>query len=234
MRKYRVILQDQEWPQSEFATGPIQHKLIAGVDYIHTDRRTLTRLERSPSFLDVFNPVYGVTKPNKLDMPLFADNNFTANSWGFFIQDQIALSKKLKLLAGLRYDTISQTTVNVDAFGDQETTQFNGNALTPRLGLLYQLTPQLSLYGSYSESFKPNTGDSATGKPLDPERGKGYELGLKTELFNGKLLATIAYFDITKQNVAGTDPNFPLFSVTTGEQRSRGIELDVAGELSPD
>jgi iron complex outermembrane recepter protein len=217
----------------EFTTGKIQHKVLAGFDYIRRAGRTFTRLDRTPSFIDVFNPVYGVTKPDKLDLPVFEDSDVTGNDWGFFLQDQVSLSKKLKLLAGLRYDTISQTTVNIDAAGDTTTTKLNENALTPRLGLLYQLTDQLSLYGSYSQSFKPNTDSSATGQPLDPERGKGYEFGLKTELFDRKVLATIAYFDITKQNVAGTDPNFPLFSITTGEQRSRGIELDVAGELTP-
>jgi iron complex outermembrane recepter protein len=217
----------------EFATGRIQHKLLAGFDYIRRTGRTLTRLDREPSFLDVFNPVYGAIKPDKFSLPAFADNDVTGNDWGFFLQDQVALSQKLKLLAGLRYDTVSQTTVNIDAFGDKETTKLNESALTPRLGLLYQLTDRMSIYGSYSQSFKPNTDSSATGRPLDPERGKGYEFGLKTELLDRKLLATIAYFDITKQNVAGTDPDFPLFSITTGEQRSRGIELDVAGELTP-
>ncbi len=60
-----------------------------------------------------------------------------------------------------------------------------------------------------------------------------YEFGIKTEWLDGKLFATVAYFDVTKQNVAVPDPNFPLASIAFGEQRSRGVEFDVSGELLP-
>lgn len=138
------------------------------------------------------------------------------------------------MLAGLRYDTLSQKTINLPGSSiEAGETNLNQSALTPRIGLLYQFTDQLSLYGNYSRSFTPNTGVTATGTPLEPQKASGYEFGIKTELFDRKLLATLAYFDITKQNVAVTDPDFPLFSKTTGEQRSRGIEVDLSGELAP-
>ncbi len=218
----------------EFATGNIQHKLLAGFDYIHRTSRTFSKVGATPSFLDVFNPVYEGSKPDESTLPDFGGDDVNSNNWGFFLQDQVSLSKKLKLLAGLRYDTLSQKTVNLPGASiEAGTTTLNETALTPRLGLLYQLTDNLSVYGSYSRSFSANTGSTVSGRPLDPQKAKGYEFGLKTELFDRKLLATIAYFDITKQNVAGTDPDFPLFSITTGEQQSRGIELDIAGELAP-
>ena len=71
------------------------------------------------------------------------------------------------------------------------------------------------------------------GDPLEPERGEGFEVGAKAELLDGNLLVTLAYFDITRQNVATPDPVDPFSSVATGEQRSRGIELDVTGEILP-
>jgi iron complex outermembrane receptor protein len=218
----------------QFATGTIQHKLLAGFDYIHRTSRTFSVVDFTPSFLDVFNPVYTLVKPPEASIPAFGGDETTANNWGFFLQDQISITRNLKVLAGLRYDTLSQTTVNIPGSSiEPGRTTINESALTPRIGLLYQLTDSLSLYGNYSRSFLPNTGTTASGRPLDPQRARGYEVGLKAELFNRKLLATVAYFDITKQNVAVTDPNFPLFSVATGEQRSRGVELDLAGELAP-
>ncbi|MEM8546448.1 MAG: TonB-dependent receptor, partial [Cyanobacteria bacterium P01_H01_bin.119] len=70
---------------------------------------------------------------------------------------------------------------------------------------------------------------------IPPEEGQQFEVGIRTELLNGRLIANLAFFDLTKQNVATPDPN-PLnlgASVATGEQSSRGIELDIAGEILP-
>ncbi|NJM56466.1 MAG: TonB-dependent siderophore receptor [Synechococcales cyanobacterium RU_4_20] len=218
----------------EFATGNVEHKLLAGFDYTRQMSQVFSKVDFTPSFLDIFNPVYAELKPDESTLPDFGGDEVKASNWGFFLQDQVSLFKNLKLLAGLRYDTLSQKTVNRPGSSiEAGTTELDETALTPRLGLLYQLTDNLSLYGSYSRSFTPNIGSTATGRPLDPQKGKGYEFGIKTELFDRKLLTTIAYFDITKQNVVGTDPDFPLFSIATGEQQSRGIELDVAGELAP-
>ena len=76
------------------------------------------------------------------------------------------------------------------------------------------------------------TSTGADGSILKPEEGEGFEVGVKAELFDRRLLATLTYFDITKQNVPVTDPDNLLFSVSSGEQRNRGIELDLIGELA--
>lgn len=116
-----------------------------------------------------------------------------------------------------------------------DTSQVN-DALTPRVGIVYQPIKEVSLYTSYSRSFNPNVDNfSIDGSSLPPERGEGYEIGIKTELLEGQILASLAYFNITKTNVATEDPSFPGlgFSVATGEQRSRGFEFDVSGQISP-
>jgi iron complex outermembrane receptor protein len=71
------------------------------------------------------------------------------------------------------------------------------------------------------------------GETLKPEKGEGFEAGIKAELLNRKLSLTLAYFDLKKQNVAVADPQFFGFSIASGEQRSRGVELDVVGEILP-
>lgn len=76
-------------------------------------------------------------------------------------------------------------------------------------------------------------GQTANGDTLEPERAEGFEVGVKAEFLEGKLLTTLAYFDISKRNVATSDPNNAFFSVTTGKQRSNGIEFDVVGEILP-
>ncbi|MEL6401217.1 MAG: TonB-dependent receptor, partial [Cyanobacteria bacterium J06626_4] len=109
----------------------------------------------------------------------------------------------------------------------------NEDAFTPRVGLVYQPIEELSLYGSYTTSFVPNTDTTEAGEILEPERGEQFEIGARAELLDGRLTANLAFFDITKENVATTDPDNIFFSVATGEQRSQGLELDIAGEILP-
>ena len=99
--------------------------------------------------------------------------------------------------------------------------------------MVYQPIEEVSLFTSYSRSFAPNTATTFNGDILEPERGEQFEIGAKAELLSGRLAASLAYFDITLQNVATPDPNFPRFSVATGKQRSQGVEFDLIGEILP-
>ncbi|MEM7714755.1 MAG: TonB-dependent siderophore receptor [Cyanobacteria bacterium P01_A01_bin.68] len=221
----------------EFATGSIEHKLLFGVDLNRSEDIERTRFDFSaPQTLNIFNPVYGlVPEIDPDDIPLARNNDIQTDRLGIYLQDQIALSNQLKLLAGLRYDTIRQKTINgvTDFNPDSSETVQNDDAFTPRVGIVYQPTPEISLYGSYSQSFTPNTVTTVDGDSLKPERGEGFEVGVKADLIKDRLTTTLSYFNITKQNVATPDPNDPLSSIATGKQRSQGIELDVTGNISP-
>ena len=150
------------------------------------------------------------------------------------MQDQTALADNLKLLAGLRYDTVNlKDTTEASDFAPANETEQNNDALTPRVGIVYQPTQALSLYTSYSRSFVPSTATTFSGEFLEPEEGEGWEIGAKAELLGGRLFATLSYFDITKQNVATNDPINFGFSSATGEQKSQGIEFDMTGEILP-
>ena len=221
----------------KFATGPIKHTLLFGVDLNRSEETEFTGLDfSSPISLNIFNPAYrSLPRQGSGELPLARNTQVRSDRLGVYVQDQISLADNLKLLAGLRYDTVNQTTTNKPTDFDtttSETTQ-NNDAFTPRVGIVYQPTQALSLYGSYSRSFTPTTSTTAAGEPLEPERGEGWEVGVKAELLENRLFATLAYFDITKQNVVTADPNNPLGSVATGEQQSRGVELDVTGQISP-
>ncbi|NES98849.1 MAG: TonB-dependent receptor, partial [Desertifilum sp. SIO1I2] len=104
---------------------------------------------------------------------------------------------------------------------------------SPRLGIVYQPADWLSLYASYSRSFEINSGTDAAGNPFDPTFGTQYEIGAKTEFFNGALGATLALFKIKRDNVLTPDPTDTRFSIQTGEQESQGIELDISGRITP-
>ena len=119
-------------------------------------------------------------------------------------------------------------------FGTNPANKTEDQAFSPRVGLVYQPLPWLALYGSYVESFgSENSGLSRTGEAFKPETGTQYEAGLKTELLDRRLSATLAFYHLTKQNVLTPDPVDPNFSVQTGEARSQGIEFDLSGEITP-
>ena len=79
----------------------------------------------------------------------------------------------------------------------------------------------------------PNSDRTATGELLEPTRGTQIEAGVKAELLGGRLSTTLAAYEITKTNVSTTDPNDTDFFIAAGEVKSRGIELDIAGQIAP-
>ena len=224
-----------------FETGSIAHTVLFGVDLSWNRSDIESRINiAAPSILNIFDPVYG-TSPRQsfAELPNPARVQVVNTSrLGVFLQDQIDLTENLKFLAGIRYDTVSQDVDN-DVSGFDPTgreVDQTVDAFTPRLGLVYQPIPELALYASYSQSFTPSSATNLAGDLLEPETGEGFEIGLKTELFDQRLIATLAYFDITKQNVATLDPDAPAFAnaaIATGEERSQGIELDLIAEILP-
>ena len=221
----------------EFSTGSIGHTLLFGVDLNRTESTDFLRADLSDFRpIDIFNPIYGAFDGVDVDaLPVVIDQDTQRDRLGIYLQDQIDILDNLILVAGVRYDTIEQTLTNRPSSSTTTSTETvqNDDAWIPRVGIVYQPIPTVSLYGSYSQSFVPNGSTTADGDPLEPELGEGFEAGIKAEFLDGDLLATLAYFDITKQNVSTTDPNNPFFSVATGEQHSRGVELDITGEILP-
>ncbi|MBW4619580.1 MAG: TonB-dependent siderophore receptor [Cyanosarcina radialis HA8281-LM2] len=216
----------------KFKTGSISHQLVAGFDFNRDIRRSgfvSDSVDLPP--LDIFNPNYNIPLP-EIPSPAIQDIS-TSQTYGVYLQDQIAFSDRLKMLIGGRYDWTTNESGPID--GDK-TSQSDG-AFSPRIGLVYQPSKTVSLYASYSQSFLPTIGRNPDNEPFEPTRGTQYEVGVKTDFFDGKLSTTLAAYHLTKTNVLTPNPDPDLaregFSVQVGEQRSRGIELDVAGEILP-
>jgi len=214
----------------KFSTGSIEHQLLFGVDLNSFENKVPRFVSASAAQLNVFNPVYGLL-PGALSDEL--SNTTITNSLGIYLQDQIALTDNLKVLLGARFDIFDQKSEDFSA--NTESSQ-SDSAVSPRFGIVYQPIPPISLYASYVSSFTPASGAFLFGasldNPLEPERGRQYEVGVKADL-NDRLSATLAFYDLTRSNVLTEDPNNPGFQIQTGEQNSQGIELNVAGEISP-
>ncbi|MEL6401401.1 MAG: TonB-dependent receptor [Cyanobacteria bacterium J06626_4] len=223
----------------EFNTGSIEHTLLFGVDLFRLREPGARELRSdffTPIAFNVFDPIYGtISRPDIEDILLFSALEIRSDTFGVYLQDQVTLLDNLKLLAGVRYETVEQETINnpTDLNPTSSESTLNEDAFTPRLGLVYQPIEEVSLYGSYTTSFLPNSATTVDDEILEPEQGEQFEIGARAELLEGRLVANLAFFDITKENVATTDPDNIFFSVATGEQRSRGVELDIAGEILP-
>jgi iron complex outermembrane recepter protein len=210
----------------EFDTGAVSHQVLFGFDVNRLEDSFTSDSAAVPN-LDINNPNYDVPRPGDFVFA-FGDENFTT-TYGIYLQDQVALLDNLKLLVGGRFDWISLKT---EESGIEINNQ-DDNAFSPRVGLVYQPSEQVALYTSFSRSFRQEVGSSLSGETFEPTRGTQYELGVKTDLLENRLSATLAAYYLTKTNVTTSDPIDPDFSIQTGEQRSQGIELDVNGEILP-
>lgn len=149
-----------------------------------------------------------------------------SESTGVYINDRWHLGEQWILGLGGRYTWFEQYSGRGRPFVTETDTE--DELFLPALSLLYRLDDNTSAYFSYSESFVPNGADSDKGQGLDPEYGKGYEVGLK-HLWNSDLSTSLAVYRIRKENVAVSDNGTTR---TVGEAGSQGVELSLAGALS--
>ncbi|MGK5042821.1 TonB-dependent siderophore receptor [Janthinobacterium sp. GB1R12] len=212
----------------KFRTGALAHEVLAGIDaYRFDDHRV--QLRRNPSAanayaIDIFHPVYG---GRAAPLALSIDTQEGQRARGLYAQDQIDLGARWKALLGVRRDSYTQDVANhrLNARNRQSL-----SATSPRAGLVYQPSTMWSLYASAAKGFRPNSGISIDNQAFPAERSRSYELGAKLE--TGKLTGTVAVYDIRKSSVLTTNPANTDFAIAAGEVGSRGLELDVSGELA--
>jgi iron complex outermembrane receptor protein len=215
----------------KFNTGALTHNVLVGVDaYRFDDRRV--QLRRNPSAanpyaIDIYNPVYG----GKADpMTLSIDTKEEQRAHAFYGQDQVDITDQWKALIGVRHDSYDQTVRNyrTSASNNQKL-----SATSPRAGLVYQPLRTVSLYATAAKGFRPNSGISIDNKAFPAEESRSYEVGGKLETADGKITGTLALYKIKKENVLTTNPLNTDFSISAGEVGSKGVELDVSGEIMP-
>ncbi len=223
----------------KFETWGLGHTLLMGGDYFQNDSDLVAFGTDFLPAIDLFHPVHTGIPPEAREelarntiIPVSSD---TRDWYGLYLQDQIALPFNLHFLGGFRYDHAGG--VRTDKPTGVTTEQPTDTAISPRYGLLWRPIPGLSLYGSYVENFGTEQGRPFDNTSLKPETAEQYEVGVKTELFDGRLTGSLALYDLTKQNVVVDDPNPALaalgFRAQIGEVNHRGIELDIAGEVLP-
>lgn len=212
----------------DLTTGPLRHQLTVGASYQRTEQEDLAR-SGSIAPVDIFAPV---STGLPAELPLTTNFRMNVDLSGAFVQDQIQIGERLHLQLGLRYTEIDQDDLN-RLLGTSR--PYKAEELTPQGGVVFLPRPWLSLYASYSESFKPSQNvDLPGGRVASPQYGEQTEVGAKADLLNGRLSTTFALFRLNRTNQLSfiRDPNTGLFSTFQGGlHRSEGAELDVIGRI---
>jgi iron complex outermembrane receptor protein len=214
--------------EAVFNTGAVSHTLIAGVDYYNfLSKWNSEEIDYSDPAaympLDLYAPVYGTPFPAYSS---FSHVRQIVRDTGYYIQDHAKFGDFTLTLSG-RYDTARTGDGWSGVFASHSDDKF-----VPRVGVTYAVAPQAVLYASYSESFLPQAGGTFGGVSLKPETGQQYEAGVKSNFWDGRVDVTASIYQLTRQNVATDDLVHPGYSVQTGEQRSKGVELDAHANLA--
>lgn len=233
------IIGEQLSIQGNFSTGKVKHQLFTGVDIENsfTEAYTFTfspTTYGSGNIFDFENFDQGGAIPDSKNTRIVKTDT---NRFGIYAQDLISITAQFKVLAGIRW---SWQEAQVDTHDLVKTTvaeapKRKDEAFTPKLGLVFQPTKNMSLFASYSNSFTPNTGTTIDLKAIKPSIIDQYEVGLKKDFWRGKLSTNITVYQITNSNLAqtaefkadGSSNIDTSIKVLSGKTTSKGLEVDI-------
>ncbi|MEZ0538807.1 TonB-dependent siderophore receptor [Fibrella arboris] len=234
-----------------FNTGVISHQLLVGSDLVGIVTKSTAYTvnygagKTAYDKLNILNPSLYEARTDIPEATATTRTTSPSTRLGFYVQDLISLTEKIKVLAGVRWSqqrTVQTTILNLitqaETRGTAETK--TDAAFSPKVALMYQPTRTTSFFGSYANNFTINTGVDIYGQILKPSIVDQFEAGVKNELFNGRITANVGVYHIVNSNfaqmapfkldgTANADANVKEF---TGQTTSDGLEVDLTGNLS--
>lgn len=219
-------------------TGGVGHTVLGGVE---VGRQRTANLRNTGFFDNTTTSILAPYGAPTIRTPVTyrqsatdADNRLRATVAAVYGQDQIALSRFVQLIVGLRFDAFNLQYHNNRTGDDLERAD---RLLSPRAAIVIKPVLPLSLYGSYTVSHLPSSGDQFSSlttitEQVKPEKFGNYELGAKWDLAPNLSLTTAVY-RLDRTNTRSTDPNDPTRIVQTGRQRTNGFELGLNGRVTP-
>ncbi|MEQ0777815.1 TonB-dependent siderophore receptor [Paraburkholderia tropica] len=200
-----------------------RHELLVGVDYDHTDFSSDMGFSGVPvGSLNLSQPVYNLGYGSLAPLSLTQTDRY--QTIAAYIQDQ-ATYGRLHLTGSLRYTQLNFRET-------EEATNETYHHVSPRVGASFDVAPGVAVYAAYATAFRAAFGYVGL-TPPQPETSRNIEAGVKLALERVGLSGTIAAFEQTRNNVATPDPDNPLYSIQTGQQRARGFETDLVWEPVP-
>ncbi|HTH60578.1 MAG TPA: TonB-dependent receptor [Paraburkholderia sp.] len=237
-------------PVWKFSTGSVHHTLVTGFEYLHQDLNTDKLTADLPDIGDIFAPVPLETSIASLDFQCAPshscqNDNVTANFYSLYATDQVDVTDRFKIRAGVRKDWFDTTlTLNPmpgepNRTANDGTTLVQGNSYTRNdaptswnIGALYKLTPWMSPYVGVSRSYLANFNSENDAFSIGaPESALQYEVGVKWSFVDGRYVLNTALFHVTRDNVAtpyGDD------QIAFDSQRTRGAEASLDASLTSD
>lgn len=213
----------------KFKTGDIGHTVLVGLDTYSTKKLGTMFLQQVAS-ADIYNPQLGATPALDRSLALPSEIDERTRWTSVYVQDQLALGHGVFVTGALRHDRTSAVYAAPGTEANQQ------SFTSPRLGAVWQFTPNQAVYAQFQDAVAANNGrDTITLAPLAAERARQFEVGHKIELLDGKLSSTVSLYQLTKRNRGGSVliAAAPFFNiVTVGKARSRGLEWDVSGQLT--
>ena len=231
----------------QFATGNVNHTIVAGGEIIDTssdqnrfnafwdttmDDNEIFSIARPLAFRGgVGVNAAGVTATNDFTADLNDDTRVDIDVFSFYVQDEIEVSEKLDVVLGARFESFDIEVFNVPA---DETRSREDDEVSPRFGLIYKPQENVSVYGSYSESFLPRSGEqfaniNGSNNQLDPDTFTNLEAGLKWDINTGVSL-TAAVFEIEQSSPQVSDNDPETLDVIDSE--IDGFEIQLQGQLT--
>lgn len=232
----------------DFKLGTLRNRIVVGIDYFNS---TLTSNDSGYAFYGNITPEGGSSGDNPFTADVETDTYPLSTSavdavlesqgvanvksknhiYSAYISDVLNITSSLSVMAGIRMDIF-------DNEGDlaNEEDDYDQTAFSPKFGVLYQpIQDKLSVFANYQNGFTnvaPElVGDPSNGaqtlKTFDPEQANQLEFGMKTNLFNNRLNATISYYDIKVKDRVITDPASPFNRIQGGEVESSGFEIEI-------
>jgi iron complex outermembrane receptor protein len=228
--------------QGNFTTGKIKHQFFAGIDADNSNTQVYTFVY-NPAIYDMINIFDLSLYPQNTTIPEARNTKIVTtntNRFGIYAQDLISITDKFKVLTGLRWSWQEAKAENQDLVANvvAEDAKRINTAISPKLGLVFQPTKNISLFTSYSNSFLPNTGVNINNETLKASIIDQYEMGVKKDFWRGLISTNITLYQIINSNLAQTaefnsdgtiNTNTNIKSLN-GETKSQGIEIDITAK----
>lgn len=212
-----------------------RHEIVVGVDNESLDKyrgKTYRNASSSAGNLNIQNPTYGnLAEPATVSAAQSnAENNLVTTS--AYFKDNWHLNDRWILVFGGRQEHWDQYSDQGLGSSYAPGADSNGDKFLPFGGIVYQPADNVALYANYSRSFVPNDADDA-GNSFKPTEGRSYEVGIKYSPVQA-LNVNLAVYDIVKKNLVNSvlQSNGDSIDEAVGKARSRGVELDVTGEIA--
>ncbi len=219
------------------ATGPVRHTLLAGTEI---GRQVTDNFRNTGYFSNTATSISVAYANPTVSTPVTfrqsatdADNHIHVNLAATYVQDQIELSRYVQVIAGLRFDYFDLQYHNNRT---SENLRRVDHLVSPRAGIVFKPVTPLSIYGSYSVSYLPSSGDQFSAlttitQQAKPEKFSNYELGIKWDV-DRYLSLTTAVYRLDRTNTRAFDPNDPGRILQTGSQRTNGFEIGANGRIT--